>query len=641
MSDNPKKIKIKCIGYDFLKNGDTIISKLCNNDAEGEKYCKKHEYLSKFTNNELQQLKDNTGEIVVCKGCSKWKVETKQCICCKEKRERAKIAKAKNKCKWFTCREKDTKEPCGYNKVNDTEYCEHHDYVCNYTDEMKEKSSRCSGCQKFKYCGGNATCDDCCINHKKLHANGRLKCTGMTFSKKKGTNICMDYQEDKSEYCKSHQYLNDFSKEDLEKIKMGELTACDRCSRWKESTDRHDVKSCKDCRERKNNNSNAQINHIEIIIKNDDNNKLNKNVENVEKVEDEPMDKFEINKCEWFDSNFDRCPYNKINDSPYCIFHGYVNDYSDEMKKQSRLCKKCSKIKYCGDEKKCVDCVNKRKQNRQKLIDKIGLCRYETSDGYKCHRLRKTDKGYCNKHKRIELKEEIESQNKKVCVNFIRGCNNTLEKDNKYNKCSECRKSDRETTNPVKFHHKSFTLRGIKNELSDEQIMDLSKMPCYYCNEMNDRKWNGIDRKNNNTHYTKDNSVPCCSMCNYMKRKLDFDDFIKYCKNISNNYPSNNFDILRSDAYVKPKYQAARKKCEDVNRNFVATFEEWKQVISNKCYYCNNTNCDKIGIDRMDQTKGYVKDNMVACCKICNIMKWTYNLEDFVQKTKLISNNRS
>ena len=45
-------------------------------------------------------------------------------------------------------------------------------------------------------------------------------------------------------------------------------------------------------------------------------------------------------------------------------------------------------------------------------------------------------------------------------------------------------------------------------------------------------KINGIDRIDNNIGYTKENSVPCCEICNKAKRDMSYNDFINYLKRI-------------------------------------------------------------------------------------------------------------
>lgn len=42
------------------------------------------------------------------------------------------------------------------------------------------------------------------------------------------------------------------------------------------------------------------------------------------------------------------------------------------------------------------------------------------------------------------------------------------------------------------------------------------------------------------------------------------------------------------------------------------------------------------GIDRIDNTKGYTKDNIVACCKHCNYAKRSMTTKEFLSFVKRI-----
>lgn len=42
-----------------------------------------------------------------------------------------------------------------------------------------------------------------------------------------------------------------------------------------------------------------------------------------------------------------------------------------------------------------------------------------------------------------------------------------------------------------------------------------------------------------------------------------------------------------------------------------------ENITSKPCYYCGTTT-RPIGADRIDNSKGHEKDNVVPCCKICN-----------------------
>lgn len=62
---------------------------------------------------------------------------------------------------------------------------------------------------------------------------------------------------------------------------------------------------------------------------------------------------------------------------------------------------------------------------------------------------------------------------------------------------------------------------------------------------------------------------------------------------------------------------------------------EWKissdvfrEIVAQRCFYCNFIKVFN-GIDRVDNGKGYVVDNLVPCCAICNKAKSTMSLHQF------------
>lgn len=47
------------------------------------------------------------------------------------------------------------------------------------------------------------------------------------------------------------------------------------------------------------------------------------------------------------------------------------------------------------------------------------------------------------------------------------------------------------------------------------------------------------------------------------------------------------------------------------------------------------------GIDRIDNTKGYLLDNVVPCCGVCNRMKMTMSVDEFLEQIGRITAHRS
>lgn len=72
--------------------------------------------------------------------------------------------------------------------------------------------------------------------------------------------------------------------------------------------------------------------------------------------------------------------------------------------------------------------------------------------------------------------------------------------------------------------------RGIYFDLTFEQFMEFWNNPCRYCGA--DIQTIGLDRVDNNIGYIIGNVVPCCEICNYMKRTMSDKIFIEHCQKI-------------------------------------------------------------------------------------------------------------
>lgn|SRR3990167_4116596 len=72
------------------------------------------------------------------------------------------------------------------------------------------------------------------------------------------------------------------------------------------------------------------------------------------------------------------------------------------------------------------------------------------------------------------------------------------------------------------------------------------------------------------------------------------------------------------------KYRHNKKKWLDK----IMTLEEFIEIAKNPCAYCGGDT--QKGIDRVDNNKGYTKENSVVCCNWCNRMKWILSKEEFI-----------
>ncbi len=84
--------------------------------------------------------------------------------------------------------------------------------------------------------------------------------------------------------------------------------------------------------------------------------------------------------------------------------------------------------------------------------------------------------------------------------------------------------------NPIyKRYLISSRAKGLILEYTEQELIELIAQPCNYCNTPNA---NGIDKINPKGHYTKDNCVPCCKMCNTMKFVYTTEQFLAHVRRI-------------------------------------------------------------------------------------------------------------
>jgi len=116
-----------------------------------------------------------------------------------------------------------------------------------------------------------------------------------------------------------------------------------------------------------------------------------------------------------------------------------------------------------------------------------------------------------------------------------------------------------------------------------------------------------------NDKYQKDKHTSRCKEC---KKKYDYD----YNRNSANKIKkrSKNYATSSYGRYIRLRAQVKGRKLE-----LGITSEQYLNLMEERiCYYCNGPlNSTGSGLDRIDSSKGYLIDNVVKCCKICNQMK--------------------
>ena len=460
------------------------------------------------------------------------------------------------------------------------------------------------------------------------------------------------------------------------------------------------------------------------------------------------------------------------NKGPFCKFHAYMKEYTPEMVAGCTLCKGCKKMKY-KEMETCDECraLGAEKRKKAKAETEVVLC---AKEGCK---FKKSDNKYCGKHQLYQFIDETNALGLKTCYNANRGCRTQMPMDGK-SRCSVCLAKDRDKDrknrivepaktetekqctgchkmhpleafngsvgetkqctacreahkradekrekehvkelarknsakperkavkhawnaahkperskyylesrarlihadaekylkrqaermkkyrieNPEKvqasnkarnenidYHYSNYkrsaAAKQLVFEIDKETFITLVTSPCHYCGIVQEKGFNGLDRMDSSVGYVTDNCVSCCEMCNYMKKCMSPDVFVKmaqhidsYSKKTDTFYP----EIFKDTKLVKYSLSKLSALIRDI------PFDVSKEIFDAKkqecCYLCGKENSEthQNGIDRVDSSIGYIESNMQSCCGNCNIMKSNYTLESFLEKCTLVAMN--
>jgi len=222
------------------------------------------------------------------------------------------------------------------------------------------------------------------------------------------------------------------------------------------------------------------------------------------------------------------------------------------------------------------------------------------------------------------------------------------------------------TQHKVYSYYKAHARRkGYPFTINKADFLKMIVKPCFYCgnqfgninkSEYNngDFEYTGIDRFDPNLGYTIENCVPCCKDCNMAKNTHRCEDFIAHMHTIvSHNIMRVDGDYCinqwsgNGERVLDELYKDKIGDAENRGINFKLSIDQFKELISSRCSYCGAipSNIKKKfgknylwnGIDRFDNEIGYIIENCVSSCTICNRMKHTMTADEFISMAERIS----
>jgi len=464
---------------------------------------------------------------------------------------------------------------CRCNAVNDTSFCKKHDYMVDYTEEMLSNLQICSGCKKSYYIPDGKTCSSCRNRgkqNKQISRENVILCAN---------DKCVFKRSEENKYCQKHQICIFVD----ETVAMGRKMCKNYVRGCRSQLDLdYQYIRCQSCLEKER----EQERNRRANTKN------NKNTDTHQTCS---------TCCQELENS---------------LFVG-VNGGN------TKTCKNCRERNRIQDQTRDkehrneLDRIASKKPERKEVKQQWNENNYEKvavkSMNYRQRQIETDVEGYLNKN----------SENAKQW------------RENNPEKNKENNKSRLEN---IKIHYSNYTrCAGDKNldfEISQEEFNKIVNEPCHYCNIIQERGFNGVDRLDSNTGYVIDNCVSCCKTCNYMKCSLSADVFLKriehiltYNKKINGRYFSEEFCDTDAASYTQYKTRACNKSLP-----FEITKDEYVELIKSNCYLCGRKSYEKHknGIDRVNNNLGYTMSNVKSCCGSCNHIKKDLELDELFSK---------
>ena len=293
-----------------------------------------------------------------------------------------------------------------------------------------------------------------------------------------------------------------------------------------------------------------------------------------------------------------KCGKNTTNEHSYCGKHLRNKIYDEGIENGIRWCRLF--FRGCDNEitneptkvLTCKECLEAKKKNTNN-------CQHEG-----CIFKAKNKELFCGKHERDKYRLEEKETNIRYC-DIDRGCFTVCEEG--MSSCEKCLENAREKDNERNNNRKKINIQ-LQN-ISDKRL-------CHKCGKEFE-----TFKNIHNVESTK------CNDCLEYQRQ--------YENNRSRdirNFKEEKLEFIQN--YFKRHIRESLKRGYETNFNF----DDFSNLVQSACYYCGYYNKkEAIGIDRVNNTLHYTKENCVPSCETCNRIKHINHPLFFIDKAKIIS----
>lgn len=194
----------------------------------------------------------------------------------------------------------------------------------------------------------------------------------------------------------------------------------------------------------------------------------------------------------------------------------------------------------------------------------------------------------------------------------------------------ELRQRQRDSINvQIGSSKKSARKRNIPYRITDEFARKTMRNPCVYCGHMSKRGFVGLDRIDNRLGYEETNLVAACEWCNLAKMTSDPVSFFEQVFHIASfvhdgktPYPNSFGTPMKLTHLYKCRTNGQKK-----GLTCTLTKDDFVWLAKQTCVF---TGLLATSWDRIDNAKGYTRDNVQPVTAACNYMRGNRTVDEFL-----------
>lgn len=291
-----------------------------------------------------------------------------------------------------------------------------------------------------------------------------------------------------------------------------------------------------------------------------------------------------------------------------------------------------------------------------------------------CGKIRTEENVYCAKHQILVFVDATVASGNKVCQNYIRGCRAQLDPNYAFSRCDPCRETER-----ARDHARRATAAASAQVAADATEkscttcckvlpMDMFRgekgiitKTCRSCRDDNKKQDENRNREQRNSLARVAAAKPERKQNKRAYRDENPEKMVQYDLQAK----ANRLERLGAEGYLahnatqaatfranNPEKQTEfnKKRRTDLheffksnyvyplkykNLEFTITEDDFIALASEPCFYCGIVEERGFnGLDRTDQTRGYVLENCVSACNMCNMMKISLHVNVFLKRVE-------